>query len=51
VAIRFKSGYNGKYFDDCFKTQNAYYYRVGFGAPPRRLLPLREARPRTRRER
>ncbi|EKX48552.1 hypothetical protein GUITHDRAFT_105695 [Guillardia theta CCMP2712] len=29
VAIRFKASFNGNTFDDCFKTQNAYYYRVG----------------------
>jgi len=29
VAIRFKCTYNGVVIDDCFKTPNAYYYRVG----------------------
>ena len=29
VAIRFKSSYNGQVIDDCFKTPNSYYYRVG----------------------
>lgn len=29
VAIRFKATYNGVVIDDCFKTPNAYYYRVG----------------------
>jgi len=29
VAIRFKASYKGTVIDDCFKTPNAYYYRVG----------------------
>uniref|UniRef100_A0A7S0YLV0 peptidylprolyl isomerase n=1 Tax=Hemiselmis tepida TaxID=464990 RepID=A0A7S0YLV0_9CRYP len=29
VAIRFTASYNGKEFDNTFKTQNSYYYRVG----------------------
>eukprot|EP00286_Rhodomonas_abbreviata_P016992 CAMPEP_0181323970 /NCGR_PEP_ID=MMETSP1101-20121128/20087_1 /TAXON_ID=46948 /ORGANISM="Rhodomonas abbreviata, Strain Caron Lab Isolate" /LENGTH=219 /DNA_ID=CAMNT_0023432069 /DNA_START=20 /DNA_END=679 /DNA_ORIENTATION=+ len=29
VAIRFKASFDGKEFDNCFKTANAYYYRVG----------------------
>ncbi len=24
-----QASFEGKVFDDCFKTQNAYYYRVG----------------------
>lgn len=29
VSIRFKASFDGKTFDDTFKTANAYYYRVG----------------------
>ena len=29
VAIRFKAMYKETVIDDCFKTPNAYYYRVG----------------------
>jgi len=29
VAIRFSASYKGKEFDNCFKTPNSYYFRVG----------------------
>mmetsp|Transcript_46652 Transcript_46652/g.116894 ORF Transcript_46652/g.116894 Transcript_46652/m.116894 type:complete len:175 (-) Transcript_46652:173-697(-) len=29
VAIRFSASFNGKEFDNTFKTANSYYYRVG----------------------
>jgi FKBP-type peptidyl-prolyl cis-trans isomerase len=31
VAIRFTASYNGKTFDDTFKTEQPYYYKTGIG--------------------
>ena len=39
VAIRFKAMYKETVIDDCFKTPNAYYYRVGSERGERRKFP------------